>query len=469
MGDDKNGEVAVVVVPFPAQGHLNPLLHLSRRISGHNIPVYFVGTATHVRQVTGRVQGCDPSTICNLHFHSFPTPPFENPTPDHSAPTSKFPTHMHPMIMATTSHFQQPLHELLSELSSRNHGRIAVIFDVLMSTVVKAVYQTLPNLECYCFQVTPASFIYSLFVEAAGKGVLPSDSAGIMNDVREMEGCFSHDFKQLLDLQRKARDFHVGNIYHTSRIIEAEYIDLLAKTRILGHDNHWALGPFIPVAEHEKHESKSSRSQCLIWLDNQPPNSVIFVSFGTTCSLSDEQIGELALGLERSEQRFLWSLRDADRGDVFDGGVRRAELPEGFEERVRERGFVVREWAPQLEILEHSATGGFLSHCGWNSCLESISKGVPVAAWPMNSDQPRNAVLLVKALKIGVEVRDWARRDQVVGATTVEEGVRRLMASAEGEEMRRRAAELADSLKQSFMEGGVGRREMDSFVAHITR
>ena len=72
------------------------------------------------------------------------------------------------------------------------------------------------------------------------------------------------------------------------------------------------------------------------------------------------------------------------------------------EERTKGKGMVVREWVPQVKILGHPSTGGFMSHCGWNSCVESISMGVPIAAWPMHADQPFNAVLITKVLKVGV-------------------------------------------------------------------
>ncbi|KAK2992840.1 hypothetical protein RJ640_019322 [Escallonia rubra] len=201
----------------------------------------------------------------------------------------------------------------------------------------------------------------------------------------------------------------------------------------------------------------------------QDPSSVIFVSFGTTTSLADEQIKELAFGLEKSEQKFIWVLRDADKGDVFQEEVRRAELPQGYEERIQGKGMIVRDWAPQVEILGHPSTGGFMSHCGWNSCMESITMGVPIAAWPMHSDQPRNTVLITKVLKIGLVVRDWTRRNETVTSSTVEDVVRRLMASEEGDEIRKRAVELGAGVRRSVDEGGITRMELDSFIAHITR
>ena len=110
-----------------------------------------------------------------------------------------------------------------------------------------------------------------------------------------------------------------------------------------------------------------------------------------------------------------------------------------------------------------------MSHCGWNSCMESITCGVPIATWPMHSDQPYNAVLISKVLKIGVTVKDWTRRNELVTALMVERGVRRLMVDREGEEMRKRAAELGGAVKRAVAEGGVSRMELDSFVARITR
>ncbi|XWS43114.1 hypothetical protein CRYUN_Cryun16bG0074300 [Craigia yunnanensis] len=185
--------------------------------------------------------------------------------------------------------------------------------------------------------------------------------------------------------------------------------------------------------------------------------------------MDDEQIKELAIGLRRSNQKFIWVLRDADKGDVFDGEVRTLELPKGYEDSVKDMGLVVRDWAPQLEILAHPRTGGFVSHCGWNSCMESFTMGVPIGAWPMHSDQPRNAVLITKLLKVGIDVKDWAHRDELVTASIVEDAVKRLMASKEGDDIRKRAAALGGAIQQSVGEGEVSRKEWDSFITHITR
>nr|GEV92522.1 zeatin O-glucosyltransferase-like [Tanacetum cinerariifolium] len=263
------------------------------------------------------------------------------------------------------------------------------------------------------------------------------------------------------------RHIYFGTILDASRVIEGKYIDLIEQEDYQGDQKLWALGPFNPVEITQ--DSSHKRHQLFDWLEKQSLNSVIYVSFGTTTSMDNKEIQEIALGLEKSEQRFLWVLRDADKGDIFEGEDRKIEPPKGFQERVGERGLVVGDWVPQLEVLGHPSTGGFMSHCGWNSCMESMTMGVPVAAWPMHSDQPRNAMLITKILNVGLYVRDWTQRDELVTSTKVEEVVRRLMASKEGGEIRNRAAELGAKVRQSVMDGGVTRMELDSFVAHVTR
>ena len=108
-----------------------------------------------------------------------------------------------------------------------------------------------------------------------------------------------------------------------------------------------------------------------------------------------------------------------------------------------------------------------MSHCGWNSCLESITMGVPILAWPVHSDQPRNSVLITEVLKVGLVVKDWAQRNVLVSASVVENAVRRLMKTKEGDDMRDRAVRLKNAIHRSKDEGGVSRMEMSSFIDHI--
>nr|WIW42925.1 UDP-glycosyltransferase [Nicotiana tabacum] len=336
-----------------------------------------------------------------------------------------------------------------------------------MGSVVQD-FVSLENAEAYTFHSVSAFTLFLFIWETMGRP-FPID-AEILKDLPSLEGCFSSDFERFLKTEYEYMKFNSGKIYNTCRVIESPFLDLLSKEQINGNKKQWALGPFNPVTLSGTKKGSNIRShKCLLWLDKQEPNSVLYVSFGTTTSFSDEQIKEMAIGLEQSKQKFIWVLRDADKGNVFTKDLRQIELPKGFEDRVKEKAIVIRDWAPQLEILSHSSIGGFMCHCGWNSCMESISMGVPIVAWPMHSDQPRNTVLITKILKVGLVVKEWARRQEIVTSNMVQKAVEKLMASKEGDEMRNRAKDLSAALRKSVAVGGVKRMELDSFISHITR
>ena len=459
-------KVVVVMVPFPAQGHLNQLLHLCRLIMAYNIPVHYACTATHNRQAMLRVHGWEPNSVSdNIYFHDLKIPPFLSPPPNPNTP-NKFPSHLQPLFNASL-HLRHPMAELLRQLSSKA-TRIIVINDSMMASVVQDM-GTIPNAESYTFHSVSAFAFFLYLWESMGKTkpLEPKSKIIIPKDLPSHEDCFTNEFLSFVGSQYEFQKLSSGCLYNTCRIIEGAYMDLMEK---LENKKQWAIGPFNPVKIIAEKKGLKGRNKCLEWLDKQAPNSVLYVCFGTTTAMEEEQIKELAIGLEQSEQKFIWVLREADKGDVFiNGELSKAEILKGFEERVKERGLVVRDWAPQLEILSHTSTGGFMSHCGWNSCMESITMGVPIAAWPMASDQPRNTVLITKLLKVGIVVKDWSRRNQLVTSKTIENAVKTLMVSEEGDEMRKRTVDLGGAVRGSMDNGGVSRLELNSFITHITR
>ncbi|KAJ9543879.1 hypothetical protein OSB04_023586 [Centaurea solstitialis] len=459
----ENNEVVVVMVPFVAQGHLNQLLHLSRLLSAYNLPIHIVTTTTHNRQAKLRIHGWNPISTANIHYHEYQIPQFESPPPDPNAST-KFPTHLIPSFTAS-SHLREPFAKLLATISPTAR-RVIVIHDYMMSTVVQDVV-SFENTESYVFHCASAFTTFSYFWEGKGRPFLDDvESHMQLTKIPNFGEAVPADFLESIIMSNYVcNTFNSGNLHDTCKVIDHKFIDFLAKEGIYGSSKQWAMGPFNPVSiTDDEHPSK--RHMVLEWLDKQSKNSVIYVSFGTTTSLSDKQIQELAIGLENSEQNFIWVLRDADKGDIFKGDVRRIELPKGFEERVKGRGLVVREWAPQLEILAHPATGGFMTHCGWNSSMESITMGVPMVAWPMHSDQPRNATLITEVIKTGISVKDWEDDHEVVTSSLIEKSIKKLMGS---DEISKRADKLGEDVRRSVEKGGVTRMEIDSFVAHITR
>ncbi|XXG43611.1 hypothetical protein AAC387_Pa01g3599 [Persea americana] len=459
--------VVVVMVPFPAQGHLNQLLHFSRQIAARGLPVHFVGSAAHNHQAQLRVHGWNPLSVSNIRFHDFPLPHQASPPPDPLAPHS-FPAHLQPTFEAATVHLRSHFSALVRSLSS-TFRRVAVIHDPLMSFAAQES-STLPNVESYAFHCISAVARFCFQLKSLGSLMNGKMKTPISLQAVSWEGCFTDRFMEFVRSQHPMMAFDAGSIYNSCWPIEGEFLDMLSEEPFLGKGNRlWAVGPVNPIVVDRGVRTSHG---CLEWLDKQPPRSVLYISFGTLSSLSKDQVPELAKGLERSGQRFIWVLREADRGDIFSKEEEEKEtngLPEGFEKRVRGVGVVVRDWAPQLEILAHRSTGGFMSHCGWNSCIESIGTGVPIAAWPMHSDQPRNTVLVAEFLRMGIVVREWGRREELVRAAAVETVVRRLMASKEGDEMRKRAAELAVKVGQAVAPGGSSHAHLQSFISHILR
>ena len=192
------------------------------------------------------------------------------------------------------------------------------------------------------------------------------------------------------------------------------------------------------------------------WLDQklEDKSSVLYVAFGSQAEISNEQLEEIAIGLEESMVSFLWVIRKDDWG-----------VPEGFEERVIERGMVVREWVDQREILMHEGVGGFVSHCGWNSVLESVCAGVPILAWPMMAEQHLNARMVEEEIKVGLRVETCDGRVRgFVRREGVRKTVRELMEGERGKEARKKVKELAQLARKAVQEGGSSWSTLESLL-----
>ncbi|XP_059072300.1 UDP-glycosyltransferase 72B1-like [Cryptomeria japonica] len=247
-------------------------------------------------------------------------------------------------------------------------------------------------------------------------------------------------------------------IYHASRLKEVSGVlintfaeleeEAIMALTTLATPSIYPIGPLICKGSDTPDESR-----CLKWLDEQPPSSVLFVSFGSAGVLSREQITDLAIGLEASGHRFLWVLRGYKSEDFsfLETDISQL-LPEGFESRTWDRGLVLPNWAPQVRILSHPSTGGFLSHCGWNSTLESVCHGVPMIAWPLFAEQRMNKVILVKQIKVAIDLK--MDNNGFVKREEVERAVRELMEGEEGRKAREKMKELKGKAKMAVMEGG---------------
>ncbi|KAL6320724.1 hypothetical protein AAG906_008724 [Vitis piasezkii] len=207
----------------------------------------------------------------------------------------------------------------------------------------------------------------------------------------------------------------------------------------------FCIGPL--VSSTKRPGGGGDEDECLSWLNTQPSRSVVFLSFGSMGLFSSEQLKEIAIGLERSGVRFLWVVRMEER---------KGETPQ----RTKDRGYLVNSWAPQVAVLSHDSVGGFVTHCGWNSILESICAGVPMVAWPLYAEQKFNRVILVEEFKVALPVNQ--SENEFVSATELENRVTELMNSEKGRALRDRVTAMREDAKAAMREGGSYRVELSN-------
>ncbi|XP_068659414.1 UDP-glycosyltransferase 92A1-like [Aristolochia californica] len=213
----------------------------------------------------------------------------------------------------------------------------------------------------------------------------------------------------------------------------------------------WAVGPIISTSNQDRPEGVR-RHECLEWLNLHPPSSVLYIAFGSTATISASQMVDLAHGLEASGKPFIWVVK-SPVGYQGNEEFREEWLPEGFEDRIKKtkQGILVRNWGPQVAILAHKSTSAFLSHCGWNSVLESLAHGVPIIAWPLMSEQFFNAKMLVEEAKVSVQIA--AGNSSKIDPAHVSAVIETVMGATEkGEEVRRNARKIREMMHAAVKE-----------------
>ncbi|CAA2971345.1 UDP-glucose iridoid glucosyltransferase-like [Olea europaea subsp. europaea] len=215
------------------------------------------------------------------------------------------------------------------------------------------------------------------------------------------------------------------------------------------------IGPFHKMAPKFNTSLITEDTSVIAWLDKQAPNSVIYISIGSLAKMEKKEFIETAWGLANSDQPFLWVVRPSSVS-----GTEWIEcLPEGYEALTREQGCIVK-WAPQKKVLAHPAVGGFWSHSGWNSTLESLCEGVPMICRPYFADQVVNTRYLTNVWKIALELEDLERRG-------IEKAIGTLMGDKEGKEMRKRALKMKQELELSVQRGGSSWKSLENLVEFI--
>jgi len=476
----------ILVFPFPAQGHMIPLLDLTYTLACHGLSLTVLTTPQNQPLLDPLLHKASTEGLSIQPF-IIPLPPTEG-LPPGCENLAELPSPLISVYMDSLKDLAQPIEDWFQQQKkSTDYGfgpPVCIISDFFLGwTQSTAAKLGIPRVVFHPSSAFTVSVDYSLWK------YMPHEELSSDNDtvhIPELPHPVSFPKYQISrrarlykksdsvsEFVRYCMNLNVeswGTIIDTFSDLESVYIDHLH--RVVSSRPVWSVGPLLPPAVFEAKQrthmiergkpSSINESVCLQWLDSRGDKSVIYICFGSRAYLSNKQIEELAAGLEASEEFFIWVINDPPSSVPADEyGV----LPLGFEERMEGRGLIIRGWAPQLLILSHPSVGGFLTHCGWNSTLESITLGVPLITWPMTADQYYNARLLVDCLKVGVRFCE--------GATTVPNrddlriAVKRLLVR-EGEEMKR-IEELRTAATMAVQEGGSSDRNIEAFVSEMKK
>ncbi|XP_023760709.1 UDP-glycosyltransferase 84B1 [Lactuca sativa] len=230
----------------------------------------------------------------------------------------------------------------------------------------------------------------------------------------------------------------------------------------------WPVGPIVPaicLGEEDTIDGdlkgltlfkSPGESNCLEWLDKHPPASVVYISFGTLLFLSRKQIESIATGLKSSKRPFLWVVKLPENQET-----QKVEILE----EIKEQGLIM-SWSPQTAVLSHPSVGCFISHCGWNSLIETITAGVPMIACPQWTDQPTNAKLVTDVWRIGVKLKKNV--EGLFDGEELERCVEEVLTGSGSEEFRKNAAELKRAACEAVADGGSSDKNIELFVDGVS-
>ncbi|KAG9154785.1 hypothetical protein Leryth_014276 [Lithospermum erythrorhizon] len=390
----------VIAVPFPAQGHVKPLMKLAYKIASHGIKVTFVNTeSTHKKLFT---TSKDVEEQDNIVFTSVPS--------GSSRTAESQPGMVNVMKESMPGYFKELIEKITS--SEKDEHITCVIADSSMGWILDVAERL--GIEQVAFN--PASvatlafishipkFIESGIVDYGGQVMVPDKVISITESIPPWEVTgLPWSFLGLVGLEKvffeccetsqqaiRQVKWRISNTFYE---IEPAACDLIP-----------GILPIGPLIEADAPRTSATAGSfmledlsCLNWLDKQSSESVVYVSFGSVAVMSKQQINELAFGLEISGQPFLWVVR----ADLTNEPT--PDYPEGFLERVGDKGKIV-EWAPQEKVLAHPSVACFLTHCGWNSTLECLSRGVRYLCWPSFADQFHNQSYICDVWKVGLKL-----------------------------------------------------------------
>ncbi|CAK9134784.1 unnamed protein product [Ilex paraguariensis] len=441
--------LSVLMLPWLAHGHISPFLELAKKLAKRNFHVYLCSTPINLSSIKERITEFENQSLSiqtvELHLPSLP----ELPPKYHT--TNGLPIHLNPTLDKAFEMASPSFYNILKTLKP----------DLLIYDVAQAIKQwpaavaSTHNIPAVQFLTSSAAMCSYFSHLLSATGVEYPFPALYLRDF-ELAKIRRSDLKSSTsddDENDRGRPslFTISNIMLVKSCSEIEkkymdYFSAVTKRKIM------PVGPLVQdsISKDEQH------LEVIEWLGKKHHSSSVFVSFGSEYFLSKEEMEEIAHGLELSNVNFIWVIRFP----LGDETMVEEALPEGYLERVRDRGIIMKGWAPQAEILKHPSVGGFVSHCGWNSVVESIEFGVPIIAIPMQLDQPLNSRLVVE-IGLGMEV--WRDDSGKLHREEVAKVLKDVVVGNKGEHMRRKAGELRENIRLK------GDEEIDGAVEELAQ
>ncbi|RLN24208.1 UDP-glycosyltransferase 88A1-like [Panicum miliaceum] len=473
-----NGSVKQLVVLYPVGGvgHVGPMTQLAKVFLGHGYDVTMVLIEPPIKSTDSgagfieRVAASNPS----ITFHILPS----IPTPD----PATSPKHPFLLILELMRQYNENLESFLRSIPrARLHSLVIDLF--CTHAIDVAAKLGVPVYKFFASGAGTLAVFTQLPALLAGRrtglkelGDTPLEFLGVppMPASHLVKSLLEHPDDELCGAMMKILKRNAGThgvLVNTFESLESRALQGLRDPHCVPGQVPppvYAIGPLTGKAGTGR-----EGLECLAWLDAQPERSVVFLCWGSKGALPKQQLEEIASGLESSGHRFLWVVRTpAGSDDPKRYWERRGEadlgalLPEGFSERTKDRGLVIRSWAPQVDVLNHPATGAFVTHCGWNSTLEAVAAGVPMLCWPLAAaEQKMNKVFVTDDMGVGVEMEGY--RDGFITAEEIEAKVRLVLDCGEGRKLRERAMELKKEAGEAVEDGGSSRAAFLQFLSDV--
>nr|AFJ53003.1 UDP-glycosyltransferase 1 [Linum usitatissimum] len=466
-----------VCVPFPAQGHINPMLHVAKILYSNGFHVTFVNTEYNHKRLLKSHGGDFVTLPPGFRFESIPDglPPSENidSTQDLTS-----------LCNSIAKNFLAPFRELVRRLNEDDVvlPRVScIVSDSSMAFTLDVSKELgIPN-ALFSTPSACASLVYLNYNRLVETGLVPlKDSSYLTNGYLEtIIDCIPGLNKniRLKDLPTFVRITDPNDIIFNFCLKELARIHKASAVFVntfdaLEHEALSSLSPLCPnlltvgplnLLNHQTTGDKlksittnlwTEHHESVQWLDSKEPDSVLYVNFGSITVMTPDQLIEFAWGLAKSGKSFLWVIRS----DLISGNsTGTLSVPAEFVEETKGRGLLTG-WCNQEQILKHPSVGGFLSHMGWNSTTESLSNGVPMICWPFIADQQTNCFYACREWGVGMEIDLKVKREEV------EKLVREVMGGEKGKEMKRKAMEWKVKAEEATQPGGSSFQNMERLI-----